>query len=98
MTSYYELIKEAKPLNKAKKIRFDPLQNIFLASCHNHAGVEILGVSSGTLLILADGKTTLDGIVKSLSKKFNVSEADIQEEVIAEVRNLQRKHLLYFEV
>lgn len=98
MTNYYELIKEAKPLNKAKKIRFDPLQNIFLASCRNHIGIEILGASSGMLLTLADGKKTLEDIVKSLSKELNVKESDIQEEVIAEVRNLQRKHLLYFEV
>lgn len=98
MISYYEFVKTAKPVNKSKKIRFDPLQNIFLASCHNHIGVEILGVPSGMLLTLADGKTTLESIVKSLSNRLNINEADIKEVVVAEVRNLQRKHLLHFEV
>ena len=55
MISYYELIKKSKPLNKAKKVKFDPLQNVFLASYHKHIGIEILGVASGMLLTLSDG-------------------------------------------
>ena len=98
MTSYYELIKKAKPLNKAKKVRYDPLQNVFLASCRNHVGIEILGVPSGMLLTLADGNTALEDVVKSLSDRLGINESDIKEVVVNEVRNLQRKHLLYFEV
>ncbi len=98
MISYYDLVKKAKPVNKAKKVRFDPLQNIYLASCHNHLGIEILGVPSGMLLTLADGNTTLEEIVKSLGNKLRTSEPEIEKGVITEVRNLQRKHLLYCEV
>lgn len=98
MKSYYDLIKKAKPLNKAKKIRFDPSQDIFLASCSNHIGIEILGMPSGLLLTLADGKTSLEDIVESMGNKLTISTTDIEEVVVYEVRNLQRKHLLLFEV
>ncbi|MCR5177143.1 MAG: hypothetical protein K6C05_09885 [Anaerovibrio sp.] len=98
MRNYYNLVKMAKPLNKAKKVKFDKLQGVYLASCRNHTGVELLGRASGLLLTLSDGKTTLEDIVKALSSVLNISEQNIEEVVIKEVRNLQRKHLLHFEV
>ena len=96
--NYYNLVKNAKPMNKAKKVKFDPLQKIYLASCNNHSGIEILGRPSGLLLTLANGKTTLEDIVKSLSIELGVNENDVARVVINEVRMLQRKHLLHFEV
>ncbi len=98
MLKYYELIKESKPKNKAKKIKFDQSQHIYFASCHNYAGVEILGEASGLLLTLSDGEKTLADIAKQLSLKFNVAESDIAEMIVIEVRNLQRKHLLFLEI
>lgn len=98
MSKYYELIKEAKPKNKAKKLRFDPSQNVYFASCRNHIGIEILGKASGLLLTLADGQKNLADIAKELSSTLHVAESAIEEVVIIEVRNLQRKHLLYMEI
>lgn len=98
MSKYYELIKEAKPKNRAKKLRFDSSQQIYFASCRNHIGVEILGVASGLLLTLADGQKTLAEIAKELSSTLHVAENSIEEVIVIEVRNLQRKHLLYLEV
>lgn len=98
MLKYYELIKDSKPKNRAKKIRFDPSQHVYFASCYNHIGIEILGEASGLLLTLADGNTTLADINNYLSTTFGVAESDIEEIIVMEVRNLQRKHLLYLEV
>ena len=98
MSKYYELIKESKPKNRAKKIRFDPSQHVYFASCHNYIGIEILGEASGLLLILSDGNKTLTDITRHLSSTFRVAESDIEEMIVIEVRNLQRKHLLYLEV
>ena len=98
MPRYYELIKEAKPINKAKKIKFDPSQKIYFASCKNYMGIEILGEASGLLLTLADGNTSIAEIVARLAEKLSVTVSDIEEVVIIEVRNLQRKHLLHLEV
>ncbi|MBQ7476230.1 MAG: hypothetical protein IJT06_02400 [Selenomonadaceae bacterium] len=98
MSKYYELIKEAKPKNRAKKVRFDSSQQIYFASCRNYIGVEILGVASGLLLTLADGQKTLAEIAKELSSTLHVAENSIKEVIVIEVRNLQRKHLLYLEV
>ena len=98
MPQYYELVKEAKPQNKAKKLKFDPSQKIYFASCKNYMGIEILGEASGLLLTLADGKTSIAEIVARLSEKLCVAVSDIEEVVIIEVRNLQRKHLLHLEV
>ena len=98
MSKYYKLIKESKPKNRAKKIRFDPSQHVYFASCHNYIGIEILGEASGLLLILSDGKKTLADIIRHLSSTFHVAESDIEEAIVIEVRNLQRKHLLYLEV
>lgn len=98
MSKYYELIKESKPKNKAKKVRFDPSQNVYFASCHNYLGIEILGQASGLLLTLSDGQTSLADIAKRLSSTLNVAESDVEEVIVIEVRKLQRKHLLYLEV
>lgn len=98
MSKYYELIKESKPQNKAKKIKFDSAQNIYFASCNNYAGVEILGEASGLLLTLSDGNTSLDDIAKQLASKLNISESAIKEMIVIEVRNFQRKHLIYLEI
>ena len=61
-------------------------------------GIEILGEASGLLLTLSDGNKTLADITKQLSSTFRVAESDIEEMIVIEVRNLQRKHLLYLEV
>lgn len=98
MSKYYELIKESKPKNRAKKLRFDSSQKVYFASCRNHIGVEILGAASGLLLTLADGQKTLADIAKELSSTLHVAENSIEEVIVIEVRNLQRKHLLYLEV
>ncbi len=98
MSQYYELIKESKPKNKAKKIKFDPSQKIYFASCKNYMGIEILGEASGLLLTLADGNTSIAEIVARLSEKLFVAVSDIKEVIVIEVRNLQRKHLLHLEV
>lgn len=98
MSKYYELIKESKPKNRAKKIKFDQSQHVYFASCHNHIGIEILGEASGLLLTLSDGQRTLEDITKHLSSTFHVTESNIEETIVTEVRNLQRKHLLYLEV
>ena len=98
MSSYYELIKESKPVNRAKKIRFDQSQHVYFASCHNYLGIEILGEASGLLLTLSDGQKSLAEIAKQLSSTFRVAESNIEDTIVAEVRNLQRKHLLYLEV
>lgn len=98
MSSYYELIKESKPKNRAKKIRFDQSQHVYFASCHNYFGIEIFGEASGLLLTLSDGQKSLAEIVKQLSSTFRVAESNIEDTIVAEVRNLQRKHLLYLEI
>lgn len=98
MSKYYELIKESKPKNRAKKIVFDPLQNVYFASCHNYLSIEILGEASGLLLTMSNGDRTLEDIVNYLSSTFNVSKSNVEEMIVVEVRNLQRKHLLYLEV
>ena len=98
MSKYYELIKESKPKNRAKKIKFDQSQHVYFASCHNYLGIEILGEASGLLLTLSDGQRTLEDITKHLSSTFHVTESNIEETIVTEVRNLQRKHLLYLEV
>lgn len=98
MSKYYELIKESRPKNRAKKLRFDQSQRVYFASCHNYLGIEILGEASGLLLTLADGKISIADIARQLSSTFHVAESDIEEMIIVEIRNLQRKHLLYLEV
>ena len=98
MSKYYELIKEAKPKNRAKKIKFDQTQHVYFASCPNYLSIEILGEASGLLLTLSDGNRTLADITKQLASTFRVAASDIEEVIIIEVRNLQRKHLLYLEV
>ena len=98
MLKYYELIKDSKPRNRAKKVRFDPSQHVYFASCYNHIGIEVLGEASRLLLTLANGCTTLTEITVHLSETFGVAEPDIEEIIVMEVRNLQRKHLLYLEV
>ena len=98
MNHYYELIKEAKPKNKAKKIRFDPTQQVYFASCFNYEGIEFLGVVSGLLLDLADGNRSLEEIVKAIALTCHVPEEKVKMGIVNEVRSLQRKHLLYMEV
>ena len=98
MSKYYELIKESKPKNRAKKIRFDQSQQVYFASCHNYLGIEILGKASGLLLTLSDGQKSLADITRYLSSRFQAAETDIEEMIVIEVRNLQRKHLLYLEI
>lgn len=98
MQTYFELIKEAKPKNKAKKVRLDATQGVYMATCNNHIGIEILGLPSGKLLTLADGETTLATIAEKLAEAFRVPTADIEAVIVGEVRNLQRKHLLYMEI
>ena len=98
MSRYYELIKESKPKNRAKKIHFDQSQHVYFASCNNYLGIEILGEASGLLLTLSDGQKSLAEIVKQLSSTFHVAESNIEDTIVAEVRNLQRKHLLYLEI
>lgn len=98
MLKYYELIKEAKPKNRAKKVKFDSSRQVYFASHHNHIGIEILGEASGLLLTLSDGQRSLAEIVRRLSSALHVAESDIEEAIVIEVRNLQRKHLLYLEV
>ena len=98
MQTYFELIKEAKPKNKAKKVRLDAAQGVYMATCNNHIGIEILGLPSGKLLTLADGETTLATIAEKLAEAFRVPTADIEAVIVGEVRNLQRKHLLYMEI
>ena len=98
MSSYYELIKDSKPKNRAEKIKFDQSQHVYFASCRNCSGIEILGEASGLLLTLSDGQRTLAEIVSRLSSAFNISASNLEEATVIEVRNLQRKHLLYLEV
>ena len=98
MSQYYELIKDAKPKNKAKKLRYDASQKVFFASCQNYMGIEILGEASGLLLTMADGNTSLAEISNRLAEKLHVAASDVEEVIVIEVRNLQRKHLLYLEV
>ena len=78
MSKYYELIKESKPKNRAKKIKFDQSQHVYFASCHNYLGIEILGEASGLLLTLSDGQRTLADITKHLSLTFHVTESNIE--------------------
>ena len=98
MSRYYELIKESKTVSRAKKLRFDQSQRVYFASCHNHAGIQILSEASGLLLTLSDGRKSLAEIVQQLSSTFRVAESAVEDTVVIEVRNLQRKHLLYLEV
>lgn len=98
MLKYYELIKEAKPKNRAKKIKYDQSQHVYFASCHNYIGIEILSEASGLLLTLANGSNTLEDIARQLAVTFDVTESDIKDMIVIEVRNLQRKHLLYLEI
>ena len=98
MSRYYELIKESKPVSRAKKLRFDQSQRVYFASCRNHAGIQIFGEAVGLLLTLSDGKKSLAEIVKQLSSTFRVAESNVEDTIVIEVRNLQRKHLLYLEV
>ena len=97
MKRYYELIKKSKPKNKAKKLRFDPAQQVYFASCYNYEVIEILGFATGLLLDLSDGNRSLADIVKDLSLACHEPEEAIEEVIVNEVRNLQRKHLLYLE-
>lgn len=98
MSIYYELIKESKPKNRAKKVKFDQSQHVYFATFHNYLSIEVLGEASGLLLTLSDGHRTLSDITKQLSLTFHVAESIIEEVIVTEVRNLQRKHLLYLEV
>ena len=98
MSRYYELIKESTPVSRAKKLRFDQSQRVYFASCPNHAGIQILSEASGLLLTLSDGRKSLAEIVQELSSTFRVAESAVEDTVVIEVRNLQRKHLLYLEV
>ena len=98
MQTYFELIQEAKPKNKARKVRLDDAQGVYLATSRSAFGIEILGLPSGTLLTLADGRRTLAEIAAAIAERFHVPEDSIQEVIVGEVRNLQRKHLLYMEV
>ena len=50
MKRYYEMIKNTKPKNKAKKLRFDSEQQVYFASCCNYEVIEVLGLASGLLL------------------------------------------------
>lgn len=98
MQTYFELIQEAKPKNKARKVRLDDAQGVYLATSRSAFGIEILGLPSGTLLTLADGRRTLAEIAAAIAERFHVPEDSLQEVIVGEVRNLQRKHLLYMEV
>ena len=98
MQQYYELIKDAKPKNRAKKFRFDPTQQIYFASCFKKEGIEILGLQSGMLLDLADGSRSLEEIANALALAFHVPEEIVKVDIINVVRSLQRKHLLYMEI
>ena len=42
--------------------------------------------------------TTLADITSHLSTTFNIIESDIEDNIVMEVRSLQKKHLLYLEV
>lgn len=97
MKRYYEMIKNTKPKNKAKKLRFDSEQQVYFASCCNYEVIEVLGLASGLLLDLADGNRTLVDIVKAVAAACHEPEEAIEEVIVNEVRNLQRKHLLYLE-
>lgn len=98
MQQYYELIKAAKPKNRAKKYRFDSTQQIYFASCFKKEGIEILGLQSGMLLDLADGNRSLEEIAKAMAVAFHVPEETIKVSIVNAIRALQRKHLLYMEV
>lgn len=98
MNHYYELIKDAKPKNRAKKFRFDSTQQIYFASCTNYEGVEVLRLQSGMILDLADGSRSLEEIVKALALAFHVPKETVKVDIVNVVRSLQRKHLLNLEI
>ena len=98
MQQYYELIKDAKPKNRAKKLRFDSAQRIYFASCPNYEHIEFLGLQFGMLLDLADGNRSLEEIAKTMALAFHVPEETVKVDIVNAVRSLQRKHLLYMEV
>ena len=98
MQQYYELIKDAKPKNKAKKFRFDSVQQIYFASCSNYERIEFLGLRLGKLLDLADGSRSLEEIAKAMAVAFHVPEETIKADIVNATRSLQKKHLLYLEV
>ncbi len=98
MLQYYELIKDSKPKNMAKKFRFDSAQQIYFASCSNREHIEFLGLRFGMLLDLADGNRSLEEIAEAMAVAFHVPEETIKVDIVNAVRSLQRKHLLYMEV
>lgn len=98
MQTYFELIKEARPQSRARKIRLDEAQGVYLATSRRQFGIEVLGLPSGRLLTLADGQRTLAEIAAIIAAQFHVSEEAIQAVIVGEVRHLQRQHLLYMEV